>query len=324
MRDINGKRVAVVGGAGFLGSHLVDYLIEQRNCQVTVIDNLAVGRREWVHRKARFVHHDITTSEEYLYQLFLDQGTEFVFNYAAWPYIPDSFVRPLQVFNVNATGAIKVVNAAAAAGVQGILQVSSAELYGGFEPESLSAQGNKIDECCLVEPHSTYGASKAAADYYCQAAVRERQVPVIILRQFNCYGPRETHPYVIPEIITQLHHHPGQVHLGNNTYRDFLYAEDAVAMATELLERGEFGEVYNMGSEQGIKIYDLAHMIGNVLGQRVDIVPDEARRRPWEIWHLCADNTKLFNTIQARPKCDLPTGLKRTVEYYITHGGWGW
>jgi nucleoside-diphosphate-sugar epimerase len=318
MREIRDCSVCVVGGAGFIGSHLVNHLIDDRNCEVTVVDNLVVGLRKFVHPAAKFVHHDICGSEEFLRTLFEDESIEYVFNYAAWPYIPDSFDRPAQVFAVNAVGAIKVINAADASNCRGILQVSSAEIYGD------SCFGS-LDENAPVVPHSTYGVSKVAVDGYVQVRWKEAGVPAIALRQFNCVGERETHPYVIPEIISQLDHTGPTVQLGNNSFRDFQYAGDAARMAVQLLERGEFGQVYNMGSETGVQIYDLAQWIGEIMGHQVTVQEDPARKRPWEIWHLCSDNHKLYSVIERPVRTDLKDALHKTVAYYINNGRrWDW
>lgn len=350
VRTIRDCNVCVVGGAGFLGSHLVDHLIDDRGCEVLVIDNLVAGRREFIHPKAEFVHHDITGSEEHLNQLFRmghsNGSVDYVFNYAAYPYVPDSFSRPLHVFNVNVNGAIKVINAAQEAGCKGVLQVSSAELYGA------GVFDGKTPETSIVEPHSTYGVTKLAVDYYCQTAWRERKTPVIALRQFNCVGERETHPYIVPEVISQLAlcqdvqeeaniiaskiRRPGfpLIKLGNNSFRDFLYAGDAVRIAVELLEWGSWGEVYNLGSETGIKMYDLAKLIGKLMGfSDVKVEEDETRKRPWEIWHLQSDNTKLFKQVYGStwpnfvdcPQVPLEEALKRTITYYESNGRkWCW
>ena len=212
-----------------------------------------------------------------------------------------------------------MLNAAQEAGVKGILQVSSAEIYGHVD--------GKIDEECKAVPHSTYGASKLAIDSLVQARWREAKTPAIALRQFNCYGPRETHEYVIPVIIEQIAKQGPTmsdcvtIKLGNNSSRDFQYAGDAVRMAVELLEKGQFGEVYNMGSEETIKIYDLAKKIGKVMGTDCVIIEeDESRKRPWEIWHLQSDNTKLYGVIDYRPQTSLTDGLYTTVKDYIDNG----
>jgi len=311
MRNIYKSNVAVIGGAGFLGSHLVNYLIEERECNVLVIDNLITGQKDWINKKATFIYHDITQSEAGLRKIFEQNKIEYVFNYAAEPYIPVSFERPLHVFDINARGALMVLNAAQEAGVKGILQVSSAEIYGNLD--------GKIKETDQAIPHSTYGVSKLAIDSLIQARWREAKTPAIAMRQFNCVGERETHEYIIPVIIEQASK-GNEIKLGNNSFRDFQYAGDAVKMAVELLEKGEFGEVYNMGSEEGIKMYDLAVLIGKLMGKDVTVIEDESRKRPWEIWHLQSDNTKLYQTIETRPQVNLEEALKRTIKDYEENG----
>lgn len=306
------QNYCVIGGAGFLGSQLVDFLIEQGHF-VLVLDNLITGQKKFVNPKAEFLYCDITHSEEQLRKIFLKYKIQFVFNYAAEPYIPVSFDRPLHVFDINARGALMVMNAAQEAKVQRILQVSSAEIYG-------DAPSHKIDESYPARPHSTYGASKLAIDTLVQARYKEAKTPVIAMRQFNCVGPRETHPYVIPEIISQLAK-SNKVKLGNNSYRDFQYSGDAVAMAYQLIHKGKPGEVYNMGSEGGIKIYDLAKKIGKLMDHKqVFIQTDKKRVRPWEIWHLQSDNTKLFKAIGERVLRPLDIALEETIKYFNDNG----
>jgi len=317
MRDIRNTNVCVIGGAGFLGSHLVDYLLDNRGCKVVVLDNLISGLKKHVNDKAEFVWYDIRDDEHELAKILVDRKIEYVFNYAAEPYIPECFERPMHFFDINATSVLRVLNACQLAKVKGLLQVSSAEIYGDMT--------GKIKETDPVVPHSTYGVSKLAADGLVQVRWREAAVPAIAMRQFNCVGERETHAYVIPEIISQLAN-SNSIQLGNNSFRDFQYAGDAVRMAVGLLERGEFGEVYNMGSEGGIKIYDLARLIGELMGhEEVTINVDGARVRPWEIWHLQSDNTKLYDVIEERPEVSLREGLQRTINYfYDNQQRWDW
>lgn len=329
MRTIRETKVCVVGGAGFLGSHLVDHLVEDRDCEVLVLDNLITGKLKFVHSEATFEYCDITGSESYLRRLFTQYRIRYVFNYAAEPYIPLSFERPIHVFNTNAFGAIKVINAAEESGCEGILQVSSAEIYGD--------QKGKITEEAPVTPHSSYGASKAAIDFLVQSRWKESGTPCIALRQFNCVGERETHPYVVPEIISQLsvqrhntdaslNQHP-IVYLGNNSSRDFQYAGDAVRVAVALLEGGKFGEVYNMGSEESIRIYNLARLLATIMKfEAVEIHKDQPRVRPWEIWHLQSDNSKLRGVVSRDLwKTSLYEALERTVDYFDQNGGrWDW
>lgn len=312
-RNIFKTSVAVIGGAGFLGSHLVDHLINDRECEVIVLDNLITGRKDFLHPNAKFIWCDITHSEKEMIKFFQDNNVEYVFNYAAEPYIPVSFERPLHVFDINARGALMAMNAAQIAGVKGFLQVSSAEIYG-------DAPDHAINEEHPPRPHSTYGASKLAIDALVQARWKENKMPAIALRQFNCLGERETHPYVITTIIEQLSQ-SYTLELGNNSFRDFQYAGDAVRMAVELLEKGKFGEVYNMGSEEGIRIYDLADEVAKIMGyEGACVLEDKKRMRPWEIWHLQSDNTKLYSVIEYRPKTSLKEALKKVVDYYNLKG----
>ena len=311
--NIRNKKVCVIGGAGFLGSHLVNHLIDDRGCKVLVLDNLITGMKKYIHDDATFKWFDIRDSEQDLAKVFRDNEIEYVFNYAAEPYIPECFERPMHFFDINATSVLRVLTACQLANVSGLLQVSSAEIYGDMV--------GKITESDPVVPHSTYGVSKMAADGLVQVRWREAKVPAIAMRQFNCVGERETHEYVIPEIIQQLARGP-IVKLGNNSFRDFQYAGDAVKMAVELLEKGEFGEVYNMGSEGGSTIYDLAHTIGALMGHKGEITidVDESKKRPWEIWHLQSDNTKLYSVIDARPEDSLEDALVKTIDFYVDNG----
>lgn len=314
-RSIRNCNVVVIGGAGFIGTHLVKHLIEDRNCNVVVIDNLISGQKKFIHTKAKFVYHDITQSEAGLRKIFETEKIDYIFNYAAEPYIPVSFERPLHVFDINARGALMVLNAGQEAGVKGILQVSSAEIYGKVD--------GKIKETDNATPHSTYGCAKLAIDTLIQARWKEAKTPAIAMRQFNCYGEHETHEYIIPVIIEQvdaIEGDKGTIKLGNNSFRDFQYAGDAAKMAVELLEKGDFGEVYNMGSEEGIYMYDLAKLIGKLMGKDIEVETDPARVRPWEIWHLQSDNTKLYSIIETRPEVKFEDGLLRTINDYKQNG----
>lgn len=311
MREIRNCNVVVCGGAGFFGTHLVKHLIDDRNCNVLVLDNLIVGQKKWIHPKANFIWCDITQSETRLRNIIRDFNTDFVANAVAEPYVPISFERPLHVFDTNARGALMLINASQEAGVKGILQISSAEIYGDID--------GKITEEAKTNPHSSYGASKLAIDTLVQARWAEAKTPCIALRMFNLVGENETHPYVIPEIIRQVST-SDNVYLGNNTYRDFQYVGDAAKMAVELLEKGNFGEVYNMGSEKGIQIYELAIVIGRLMGKTIQVFHDETRDRPKDINHLQSDNTKLYSVIDYRPQVSLEEALKLTIADYEKNG----
>ena len=314
-RNVHGATVAVIGGAGFLGSHLVEYLLEKKNCKVIVLDNLINGKTAHIPKAAKFIWFDIRDSADDLYLVLKHNNVQYVFNAAAEPYIPESFERPLHFFDINARAVLNVLTACDMAGVEAVLQVSSAEIYGDIN--------GRIKETDPITPHSTYGVSKMAADGLVQVRWREAKTPAIAVRQFNAVGERETHEYVIPEIMSQIAHgirivepEPIEVYLGNNSTRDFLYAGDVAEGWVELLEKGQFGEVYNFGSEESIKIYDLAELIGNIMGTNITVTEDPARVRPWEIWHLQSDNTKFYKATGYKPQTSLFDALSKTYEWF--------
>lgn len=318
---INLTKACVIGGAGFLGSHVV-HSLKNRGCYVRVIDDLSVGRRSFLPNDVDLQCLDIADPGHSI-EFFAEKmvGMDCVLNYAAKPFIPDSYENPLDFVTTNTLAAFKLLEAAHLSGVKRFLQVSSAEVYGNSNSDF-----GKLHEGSCIGPPSTYASTKAAIDNLCIARHRECGVPVIVLRQFNCVGERETHSYVIPEIIEQLSK-SNEIYLGANTFRDFLYAGDAADMAIELVTKGSPGEVYNMGSQTGIQIYDLAHLIGSIMrpGEVIEIVTDSTRFRHCDIYHLCSDNAKLYTTITTRPKTLLKNALIKTVNYFKEHGNtWGW
>lgn len=303
-------KYAIIGGAGFIGSHIVDSLIKREH-SVVVIDNLISGDKKLINAKAIFEWGDIRFLND-LERIFKKYKFDRVINLAAQPYIPKCYDDPALFFETNANGTLNVLMACERHKVKRVLQYASAEEYG--------TQKGKISENTAIRPQSTYGASKIAADYLCQVRHRESGVNAIALRQFNCYGERETHEYVIPEIITQLDK-GNTVRLGNiNAERDFLYVKDAAEYAIELLEKGKPGEIYNLGASECISIKDLALLIGELMGRKTKIKIDKKKLRPWDIERLESDNTKIHNVVKYRPKTGFRDGLKKTIEYYKQYG----
>jgi nucleoside-diphosphate-sugar epimerase len=302
----------VIGGAGFIGSHIVDLLIEQGH-NVYVMDNLISGNKGFLHAKAKFVWGDIrsTRDVERVFEKF--SPIDRCINLAAQPYIPNCYDDPELFFETNANGTLNILRACEKFKVGKFLQYASAEEYG--------TQKGKINEQVAVNPQSTYGVSKVAADYLCQVRHRESGVHAIALRQFNCYGPRETHEYVIPEIISQLAA-GSTVHLGNiKAERDFLFVRDAAKYAVELLEKGQPGEIYNLGASSCISIEMLARVIGRLMGHdSITIEIDPKKLRPWDIERLEADNTKIHQIVEYRPKTSFEDGLRLTIEYFKRYG----
>ncbi len=309
-------RYLIIGGAGFIGSHVVDALLSGGH-EVVVMDNLISGRREFVPKDAEFRWGDIRSPRD-LARIFKNEVFQRVINLAAQPYIPNCYDDPELFFETNANGTLNVLRAVEEFCPKDarFLQYASAEEYG--------TQKGKIDEDVAVRPQSTYGVSKVAADYLCQVRHKESGIYAIALRQFNCYGPRETHEYVIPEIISQLDKGP-KVRLGNiKAERDFLYVGDAARYAIELLEKGAAGEIYNLGSQGCISIEELARTIGRAMGHKeIEIEIDPKKLRPWDIERLQSDNGKIHKVVSYRPATTFPLGLSLTIDYYREHG-WTW
>jgi nucleoside-diphosphate-sugar epimerase len=179
-----------------------------------------------------------------------------------------------------------------------------------------------MDEKHPTLPLSTYAVSKLAADRLCFVFHHEHGIPVIILRPFNTYGPRETQPYVIPEIISQLAR--GKVvKLGNiKARRDFTYVEDVARGAVDLMESDiPDGEVVNLGSNKAYSVEELAHLVGELMGyDKIEIEIESTRLRPLDVGLLQCDYRKAKKYIDWEPKVDIREGLKRTIEWYMKNG----
>jgi len=318
--DLDGRTVLVTGGAGFIGSSLVRELLKQ-NAKVIVFDNMLIGDErnlDDIKRAIELIIGDIR--DENFVNVLLDNEVEFVFNLAAEPYIPHCYERPTEFFSINANGAMNVILSCKEAGVTRVIQYSTSEVYG-------TAKYAPMDENHPLNPMSTYAVSKMAADRLCFTLFREQKVPIITLRQFNSYGPRETQPYVIPEIITQLAN-SNRVKLGNIlARRDFTYVEDAAKAAIELIKNKKAeGQVFNSGFGFDYSIEEIANMIGEIMGyDKIEIVVDKARLRPLDVDRLCCNYFKLHQLTGWRPQIDIEEGLKRTVDWFLEHGNkWVW
>jgi nucleoside-diphosphate-sugar epimerase len=321
MDDIENKVCLVTGGAGFIGSELVRQLLDQR-AKVVVYDNMLIGSEaniEEVKSRIKFIKADIRNKELFAHVL-MDESVDYVFNLAAEPYIPHCYERQEDFFNVNAVGALRVFLACQEAEVKRCIQYSTSEVYG-------NAKEFPMDENTKTSPISTYAASKLAADRLAFTLHHERKVPVIILRQFNCVGPRETQPYVIPEIISQLYHN-GTLLLGNTSARrDFTFVSDASKAAIELIKYKEAeGQVYNSGTCMDYSVEELAHIIADIMGiGDLKITIDKKRLRPLDVERLQCNFGKLHKLTGWEPETDIKTALEKTVEYFLNHQNeWIW
>ncbi|MBI4210224.1 MAG: GDP-mannose 4,6-dehydratase [Candidatus Diapherotrites archaeon] len=316
----DGANVVVTGGAGFIGSALVRELVKE-NAHVTVVDNLFSGKKEFlaeVMGSIDFHETDILSPE--FEKLLQRLGADYVFNLAALPYIPDSYLNPRSFFDVNSMGCLKVLLACKEAGVERVMQYSTSEVYG-------TAQRTPMDEHHPLNPLSTYAVSKVAADRLCYTLHYEGEVPVIILRQFNVFGPRETHPYIIPEIISQLSR-TSSLRLGNvNARRDLTYVEDAARAAMLLmLQKNAVGQVFNSGTGIDHSVREMAEQIASAMGvENMRIQLDESRLRPLDVERLQANYFKLAQMTGWHPKTSFEHGIRKTVEWFNDNGKkWPW
>ena len=318
--NLQGKSVVVTGGAGFIGSTLVRSLLKD-GARVTVYDNFFSGdmsNLQEVRKDIRIVTGDILNKN--FVHVLKGNDAEFVFHLAAEPYIPHCYDRPEKFFEVNANGTMNVLLACRDAGVKRVVSYSSSEVYG-------TAKTVPMDENHPTLPLSTYAVSKLAADRLCFTMHHEQDVPVVILRPFNTYGPRETHPYIIPELITQLSN-GNNLRLGNvKASRDLTFVDDSVQAAISLIkEEKAVGEVFNAGSGKDWSVEQLAHMIAEMSGHdSIEIDVDKSRLRPLDVQKLNADSTKLKKLTGWEPKVDIKAGLQKTVDWYRKNGSkWVW
>ena len=313
------KRVAVTGAGGFIGSHLVEALLAA-GAKVTAVVRYNSrgddGNLAFVSPAARAeldVHRiDLTDIDAARRAL---AGAEIVFNLAAYIGIPYSYVSPQDTVMNNMATTLNVLLLAREGVIGKVIQTSTSEVYG-------SARIVPIPETHPLQPQSPYSASKIATDSVALSFHYSFGIPLVVIRPFNTYGPRQSARAVIPSVAVQALA-GSDIRVGaTDTTRDFNYVSDTVRgfMLCAASDRA-VGEVINIGSGREISIADTITEIVRITGRNAKIVRDEARIRPAksEVTRLLADITRARTLLDYAPAVSLTEGLERTVNWIREH-----
>lgn len=303
------KKVAVTGGLGFIGSHLVEEL--SRDNQVVVIDNESSGHVENIeHLPLDNISLDLgDINQVNLFGLFED--VDYVFHQAALASVPLSVENPLICNEINITGTLNVLDAALKSGVKKVLFASSSAVYGDNEDFPLS-------ENAPLNPKSPYAASKAAGELYCQVYKEVYGLPTVSLRYFNVFGPRqdpESHyAAVIPKFIEALLKGERPVIYGDGEQtRDFIYVKDVVRANLALCESKNTG-VFNVAGGKSISIKYLLEKLQNIMHK--PFPPLYSEERAGDVKHSVADVSKLKSTGYEIPD-NFEEALEATVDCFV-------
>jgi len=301
-------RVLVTGGAGFIGSHLVDRHLADGD-EVVVIDDLNTGFRANVDERARLVVGSI--ADEYVVGEAID-GCEVVFHQAAHKAVLRSIERPLPTDTVNTHGTLTLLQAALEGGVRRFVHESSSSIYGG-------AAELPPPESAAMVPRSPYAVSKLAAEHYCRVYSELHGLETVALRYFNVYGPRQrpdaTYAAVIPLFVAALlTGRAPEVHGDGMQSRDFTYIDNVVQANLRAMEApAAAGEAFNIACGSRYTLMDIVHAIERELGH-----PLTCRHTPpraGDVRHTLADIGKAERVLGFKPTVDFDEGMARTVAY---------
>ena len=312
---MNSKVVIVTGGAGFIGSHLIEELV-RRDYQVIIIDDLSTGRKENIEEligepltgEVQFAQGSITDLP-LLQKLF--QGVDCIFHLAAIPSVPRSLENPLACHEVNITGTLNVLLAAKDSRVKKVIYASSSSVYGDT-PTLPKTEG------MLPTPQSPYAVTKLCGEYYCRVFEQVYDLPTVCLRYFNVYGPKQDpgseYAAVIPKFMRRaLDGNPPVIFGDGKQTRDFTYVRDTVK-ATILAAETEARGVYNVGSGNRTTINELAKLILSLIGSHLEPIHQEPR--PGDVRHSLADISKI-KALDYNPDYSLREGLEETISYLL-------
>ena len=311
------RKVLVTGGAGFIGSHIVDALIE-RGDQVRVLDNLSTGRLEnlgHVRDNIDFIEAELTDAQTVARAV---NGVDCVFHQAALASVPRSMERPLDTHAACVTGTLVLLEAARKARVRRVVYAASSSAYGDQDKPSKQ-------ETDLPMPISPYGAAKLAAEYYCRAFAAMGAVETVSLRYFNIFGPRQNphgeYSAVIPKFITLMMAGKSPVIYGDGSQsRDFAFVANAVqANLLAADAEGVSGRVFNVAMGEQVGLLELVDKLNKLMGTKIK--PKLEAARAGDIRDSLADIAQAKKALKYNPKVDFEEGLRRTIEFYRSESG---
>ncbi len=307
-------RILVTGGAGFIGSHVVDAYIDAGH-DVIVVDNLVTGKRENVHAQARFYEVDIR-DEDALRQIFTAERPDIVNHQAALANVRESMEKPREYADVNIIGSLVLLELSRQFGVRKFIYASTGgAVYG--EPEFLP-----VTEDHPVNPLDNYGASKHAVEHYCYLYRENYGLDYTVLRYPNVYGPRQD-PLGEAGVIAiftgrMLRGDVCVINGSGEQQRDFVYVGDVAWANVLALEKGS-GGIYNLGWGQGVDINSLFQQLASVVGYHRE--PVYGPPKLGEVFRIYLDARKAREELGWEPRVSLEEGLARTVAYFREREG---
>lgn len=308
--EIDNRSVLVTGGAGFIGSHLCEVLVE-KSVQVTVVDNLSSGRIRNIQKIAdRIEFHELDIRSSAFRDLLLTCDFDVIFHLAANAYVPPSIESPDYDLQTNLVATFDLLETLRSSGLDSTLIVaSSAAVYGN--PTRIP-----ITETGLTVPISPYGVSKLAMERYVSVYSRLYGLKAASLRLFSVYGPRQR-KQVVYDFIKKISNNPSElVILGDGTQvRDLIYVEDVVQAALIVLDNAPLeGEVYNVAGGRGYSTQEIAETLTNIMGLSPKFhYTGSIRPGDCEKWIACIDRIRRLGF---SPRISLEEGMRRTTEWH--------
>lgn len=316
------KNILVTGGAGFIGSNFINYILSQRDdCSIINLDKLTYAgnlenlRSSEAKKNYHFVKGDITNNELVDY-LFKKYSIKYVINFAAESHVDRSILGSEVFYRTNVIGTNVLLEAARRYEVQKFLQISTDEVYG-----SLGATGLFTEQTPL-SPNSPYSSSKAAADMAAMAFHHTYGLPVVITRCSNNYGQLQFPEKLIPlMIINVLNNKKLPVYGDGLNVRDWIYVIDHNKAAELVFEKGKHGEVYNIGASREMKNIDIVKLILKKLGKGEELI-EYVKDRPGHDRRYAIDSSKIQNELGWKPTFEFEHAISDTIDWYLNNRNW--